>query len=140
VLAIGVAVVGLAALLVPAFRDELALSTGRQPERYVELYFPRSATTGAPVTCVHRRGKVRVRFTVASHLERRQAIAYRVSLNPKKKGQRLRSRTGATSVSPGTTVLMRERLALPRGLGYTLSVSLPAFDQRLRAHCRGRSS
>jgi len=140
VLALGVVVIGLAALLVPAFRDELALSTSRQPQRYVELYFPRSATTGAPVTCVHRGGKVRVKFAVASHLERRQAVAYRVAVNPHKKGQRIRSRTGATPVSPGTTALMRERLALPRGLGYTVSVSLPAFDQRLRAHCRGRSS
>lgn len=140
VLAIGVAVVALAALLVPAVRDELALSTSRQPERYVALYFPRSATTGAPVTCVHRGGKVRVRFAVASHLERRAAVAYRVTVNPYEKGLRLRSRTGATPVSPSTTVLTRERLALPRGRGYTVSVSLPAFDQRLRAHCRGRSS
>ena len=66
-------------------------------------------------------------------------MAYRVSVNPQKKG-----RPGAglarRRCHPGTTFLARERLTLPRGLGYTVSVSLPALDQRLRAHCRGRSS
>lgn len=140
ILTIGVAVVGLAALLVPAVRDELALSTSQQPERYVELYFPRAATTGAPITCVHRGGKVLVRFAVASHLERRQNVSYRVSVNPQEKGQRTRSRTGLARVTPGATLLVRERLSLPRRLEFRVSVSLPAFDQRLRAHCQGPSS
>lgn len=139
VMAIGVALVSLAALLSPAFRDQLALSTSRQAQPYVELFFPRSATTGAPIVCVHRGGKVRVRFALASHLQRRQAVAYRVSVNPQGKDSP-RSRTGAAVVTPGTTFLARERFVLPRGQGYTVSVSLPAFDQRLRAHCVGRSS
>ena len=132
-----VALVVLAALVSPAFRDEVALSTSRQSQSYVELYFARSAAPNGQAVCAGNGKSARVRFVIASHLEERQAVAFRVALDPDAKGKRTHRRVGSVRVTPGAAFEVRKSFARPRR-GYTVSVRLPAFDQELRAHCPGR--
>jgi len=128
----------LATLLVPSFRDQVKLSVSRQSQPYVELYFARSAGPVAQIVCQRRGPAVGVRFTIASYLERAQAVAYRVSVDPVGKGQRALRRAGSARTFPGKPTEVRKVIALPRGTAYTVSVSLPAFGQQLRAHCSGK--
>ena len=132
-----VALITLGALLSPAFRDQVALSTSRQPQAYVELFFPRTTASRAPATCTRRGDSVRVRFVVASHLDQRQDVGYRVRVNPTGKDLRTRRKAGAIRLDPGSSRVVRKRFELPRGTGYTVTVVLPALDQQVRAHCRG---
>jgi hypothetical protein len=133
-----IAVIALAALAVPAFRDQVKLSVSRQPQPYVELYFARSVGPVAQVVCQRRGSAVGVRFVVASHLERSQAVAYRVSVDPASKGRRTLRKAGSAHTFPNKPTEVRKVFALPRGTAYTVSVTLPALDQQLRAHCSGR--
>jgi hypothetical protein len=134
------ALVAVAALVSPAFRDQVALSTTRQPQPYVELFFPRTTPSGAPATCLRRGDSVRVRFVVASHLERTQRLRFRVRLDRAAEGRRTLRRVGSVRATPGTARVVRRAFVLPRGEGYTVTVALPALDQHVRAHCRGRRS
>jgi hypothetical protein len=103
----------------------------------VELYFARSARPNGQAVCAGKGRSARVRFVIASHLEERQAVAYRVVLDPAAKGKRTQRRAASARVTPGAAFEVRKSFARPRG-GYTVSVSLPAFGQQLRAHCPGR--
>ncbi len=103
----------------------------------MELYFARSAGPNGQAVCARKGKAARVRFVIASHLEERQAVAYRVSLDPAAKGKRTLRRAGSARVTPGAAFEVRKSFARPRR-GYTVSVSLPAFGQQLRAHCPGR--
>jgi hypothetical protein len=136
---LGVVLIGIAALLVPAFGDQVELSTSRQSQPYVELYFQRTAGKTAQAVCTTKGTSALVRFVVASHLEKRQAVAYRVSMSPAAKGAKAQRRAGAVRVTPGTAVEVGKSFVLPRK-AYTVSVSLPALGQQLRAHCPGRRS
>ncbi len=137
--ALGVAVVGIAALLIPGFGDEAAVSTSRQPQPYVELYFAHSSAPNGQAVCTVKGAKAYVRFVVDSHLEERQAVAYRVVLTPATKGAKAARKVGSVRVTPATRATVTKTFARPRG-AYTVSVRLPALDQQLRAHCPGRRS
>jgi hypothetical protein len=139
VTALAVALIGVAALLFPTFRDQVELSMSRQSQPYVELYFHRRAGKAAQVVCTTKGSTARVRFVVASHLDKRQAVAYRVSLVPTAKGAKAQRKAGSVRVTPSTAVEVRTSFVRPRQ-GYTVSVRLPALDQQLRAHCPGRPS
>lgn len=137
--ALGVAAVGIAALLIPGLGDQAALSTSRQPQPYVELYFAHSSAPNGQAVCTAKGAKAYVRFVVDSHLEERQAVAYRVVLAPAAKGAKTLREAGSVRVTPGTRAAVTRTFARPRG-AYTVSVRLPALDQQLRAHCPGRRS
>ena len=138
--AAAVALVALVALVVPAFRDQVALSVSRQSQPYVELYFARSTAPNGQAVCTRKGSAVLVRFVIASHLERRQAVAYRVAVDPVGKRSRPMRKAGSLRVTPGTTPEVRASFVVPRRQGYTVSVALPVFDQALRARCPGRTS
>jgi hypothetical protein len=125
------AVVALAALVVPGFRDQIALSASHQTDPYVELYFART-TAGTQLVCTTSGGKVDVRFAVTSHLAHEQDIAYDVSVGGE-------HNTGTVTVNPGETGEVASSLTRPSG-GYDVRVHLPDLDQQLQAHCPRRSS
>ena len=135
---LAVLLLALAALAIPAFRDQVELSTSRQSQPYVELFFARSAAETGQATCLAKGAKAYVRFVVASHLDDRQSVAYRISMVPTTKGAKAARRAGAVRITPGTSAMVTKSFARPRQ-GYTVSVRLPALDQQLRAHCPGRS-
>ena len=137
--AVAVALIGVAAILVPGFRDQLDLSTSRESQPYVELYFARSTAANGQAVCTTRGNKALVRFVVGSHLEKRQGVAYRVALDPNAKRTKTLRQVGSVRVTPGTSVEVAKWFPRPRG-AYTVSVRLPALDQQLRAHCPGRRS
>ena len=134
-----VVLIALAALVSPAFRDQVELSTSRQAQPFVALYFARTAD-GAQVVCSRKGRSVRVLFDVASHLGKQQPLAYRVSVVSAAKGATAQRRAGSVQPPPGATTQVQKTFVLPRNEGYTVSVSLPALDQQLRAHCSGRRS
>jgi hypothetical protein len=131
--------VGLA-LVVPPFRNQIELSLTRQLDPYVELYFARSVPAGGQAVCTRTGATVRVSFVVASHLESRQAVAWNVLLAPAGKARRALSQHGSLHTVPGHATGMRASFSLPKKQGYTVSVTLPAQHQQLRAHCPGRST
>jgi hypothetical protein len=137
--AVALVLIALAALAVPAFRDQVELSTSRKQQPFVELFFARTPA-GAQLVCDRRGSSVRVLFSVASHLEKQQRLGYRVSVLSSGKGAHAVRKAGAVQAIPGTTVQVRKAFVLPRKQGYTVSVRLPALDQELRAHCSGRRS
>ena len=124
--------VGLATLTVPGFRDELALSTTRQPEPFVELYFTR---TVAHPMCSRDGDAAAVRFVVVSHLERSTRMAYRLTVRSADGDAAVRKRT--VGLEPGQARQVSARVPTAAG-DYTVTVLLPTLDQRIRAHC-GRS-
>jgi hypothetical protein len=132
-------VVALAALAVPAVRDQVKLSVSRQPQPYVELYFARQAGPVAQAICIRRGSTVGVRFVIASHLERSQAVAYRVSVAPAGKDARAIRKGGSAHTTPKNPVEIRKTFTVPRRDGYTVTVGLPALGQQVRAHCAGGS-
>jgi hypothetical protein len=133
-------VIALAALVVPAFRDQVKLSISRQDEPYVELYFARRTGPVAQVVCLRRGSTVGVRFVIASHLEKTRRVAYRVTLDPAAKGRRTLHKAGSAGTTPGTPREVRTTFTLPKREPYTLTVTLPARRQQLRAHCAGARS
>ena len=120
------AAVALAALALPAFRDQVVLSTTRQPQPFVELYFARQA----PDAMCGQGKDGEVRFTVASHLEEQRRLAYRVTVDPAGHG-----RNGSVSLQPGASRTLRAPVEAPQGGDYTITVELPGRDQQIRAHC-----
>jgi hypothetical protein len=123
--------VGLAALFLPAVRDQVAVSTTRQDQPYAELFF--TQTRPVDDAMCGRAGKGEVRFTVASHLEKRRTLAYRVVVAPTEGEQR--TTKGTLRIKPGDTRQVRAQLLTPTTQDYTLTVRLPALDQQIRAHC-----
>ncbi len=123
-----VAAFALAALTVPGFRDQVALSASHRTEPYVELAFPRPAV-GAPVVCTTSTGTPRVEFLLTSHLEGTEELAYRVSVG------RVKER-GTVTVEPGETAQVTRFLGRSER-PYVVTVRLPSTDQVLRAHCPG---
>jgi hypothetical protein len=121
------ALVALAALTLPGFREQLVLSTSHRPQPYVELYFARTPA-GTQAVCTSRGGSVRVRFAVTSHLGEERRLDYDVTVGG-------RSKAGSTRVPPGRTAEVTRSFARPPGRGYVVSVRLPDVDQQLRAHC-----
>ncbi len=131
------AAVALAALLLPAFRDQVALSTSRQPQPYAELYFTQTGRTDA--MCASS-----VRFTVTSHFERTRRLAYRVTVSPgaDKKGtdKKGADKQGTVRLEPGRTRQVHVPVGIPAHQDSTVTVRLPALDQLIRAHCSGTRS
>ncbi|MEP9362047.1 hypothetical protein ABLE68_03705 [Nocardioides sp. CN2-186] len=127
VTALAVALVALAALVVPGFRDQVALSASHQPEPYVELYFARAAD-GTQLVCTSHQGSADVRFAIASHLDDARRIAYVVTVDGA-------TRKGTRSVEPGRTAVVHK--TLDRQGAYDVSVLLPASGDELSAHCAG---
>jgi hypothetical protein len=125
------AAVALAALVLPGFRDQIALSASHETDPYVELYFARTPA-GTQLVCTTLAGQADVRFAVTSHLAQEQDLAYDVSVGDE-------HQTGSVTTKPGETVDIAETLAHPSG-PYDVQVHLPDLDQRLQAHCAGRSS
>jgi hypothetical protein len=141
VVGLAVLLVGVVALVVPSVRHQAELSLSRQPEPYVELYFARTGSQAAPqAVCTRSGDKVRVHFVIGSHLEKEQPVAYRVTVDPASKGARTLRKAGSATTVPDVSTTVDSSFALARSQGYTVSVSLPAFDQQLRAHCSGRRS
>lgn len=134
VIGLALVLVALAALVVPAFRDQVQLSTSRQPEPYVELYFARSAVPDGQAVCTAQAGTAVVRFVIGSHLAEEQPVAYRVAVDPIASGVKTSRANRSVRVAPGASVTLTKSFPLPRK-GYTVSVSLPALGQQLRAHC-----
>ena len=130
VTALALALVALAALAVPGFRDQLRLSASHQPEPYVELYFARAAD-GTQLVCTSSKGSADVRFAIASHLDDTQDVAYVVTVDGT-------TRKGTTSVEPGKTAVVHK--ALDHQGAYDVSVLLPASGDELSAHCAGGHS
>ena len=131
---LGVLVLVLAVLLVPGVRQQVTLSTSHRPEPYVELYFAHPAA-GHHMACLRRGSTVRVGFVIASHLERRQTVAYRATVKRARHASRVLHKAGTTRVAPGDARTMRPGFALPPGHAYTVTVRLPALHQQLRARC-----
>ncbi|GGO71851.1 hypothetical protein [Nocardioides deserti] len=127
-----VAVVGMVAVtaVVLTLPDrEVELSTGRAPQPFVEL-----ALTSAPrATCGD--GSVRVRFRMTSHLEEREALRYRVAVDPSGPRAETVRRRGKVRLAPGESTAVRVRLAnVPDG-PHDVTVRLRHRPERLRVHC-----
>jgi hypothetical protein len=139
VTAVAVVLVGLTALLLPAFRNQVELSTSRRSQPYVELYFARTARPAGQAVCLTRGNRALVRFVVASHLPQRRVVTYRIAVDPAARSARAHRKSGSVRVAPGAAAEMGRAFIRPRG-AYTVAVSLPALGQQLRAHCPGRRS
>jgi hypothetical protein len=136
--ALGLAILGLAVLVVPGFRDQVELSVSRQPQPFVELYFAQPAPHLPQVVCARHGDSARVRFALTSHLQRAQAVDYRVAVAPSLRGARTQREQGTVRVVPGESRDVTTSFTLRRGTGYTVSVRLPGLDQQLQARCPGR--
>ncbi len=124
-----------AGTLLPGFRHQLALSFTRQPVSYVELFFARPTAASPQAACVRKGASVQVRFLVESHLEKRQALGYRVVVDPVARSLPTRRQAASVEVSPGEVVSVTRTFAVPRREAYVVSVRLPALDQELRGRC-----
>ena len=92
------ALVALAALAFPAFREQLVLSTSHRAQPYVELYFARTPA-GTQMVCSSHGGSVRVRFAVTSHLGQERRLDYDVAVRGTSASAH--RQTGSARVSPG---------------------------------------
>lgn len=126
--ALALAAVALAALVVPGFRHQLALSASHETSPYVELSFTH-AGQGSGALCKTKGRKVRVDFTVASHLESSQDVEYDVSTGED-------DTAGTVPLEPGESGDVTVWLAHP-GAEYDVVVRLAGTDQLLTAHCGG---
>lgn len=137
---LALALVAIAAGVVPGFADQLEQSLTRQPASYVELYFDQPMAATTQTACLRRGPSVRVRFVVESHLPANRRVAYRVRVQPLGQDHRPLRQTGKFTVSPGEAVAVRRTFRLPAGQAYVVQVHLPALDQHLRIRCgAGRS-
>jgi hypothetical protein len=112
----------LAALAFPAFRHQVAMSTTRQPQPFVELYFSKSHPADH-VACGRE-----VRFTVVSHLQERRRLRYDVHAGPAE-------RNGTVLLRPGQSRQVRVPVDAPAA--HLVGVRLPALGQHLLLHCDG---
>ena len=137
---LALALVAIAAAVVPGFAAQLEESLTRQHASYVELYFDQPMAATTQTACQRRGPSVRVRFVVESHLRANQRIAYRVRLQPLGKDDPGLRQAGKLTVSPGEAAVVRRTFRLPTGRPYVVRVHLPALDQHLRIRCgAGRS-
>jgi hypothetical protein len=126
------AVAVLAALAVVALLgqdDQIALSTKRQPQEYVELVLSRGHAT----VCGPRAAQVD--FAVTSHLVGTQDLRWQVAVDPAGAAP-ARTKQGSVSVPPEVTRGVRLRMKAPRK-AYDLTVTLPGRPELLRVHCEG---
>jgi hypothetical protein len=130
-----VALVVLAFFLVPGFRHQVALSTSRQPDPFVELSFT-DTRNGNQMLCTGSSAAATVHFSVTSHLENRQWLAFQVEVAPAGRPADAVRRTVRDLVSPGDTRAFTQRLPRPAG-AYDVTVRLPELGQRLHARCGG---
>ncbi|WP_133058958.1 MULTISPECIES: hypothetical protein [unclassified Nocardioides] len=121
----------LAALVVPGFRHQLALSASHRTDAYVELYFARTPA-GTQQVCTTSGGRADVRFAVTSHLAGEEDLAYDVTVGDEE-------RSGTVTVRPGASSVVLESLPRPSG-PYDVRVQLFGSDQQLQAHCPGARS
>lgn len=129
--ALALAVVALAALALPGFRHQIALSASHRTDPYVELFFARPGS-GVPVVCSSSDGTARVTFAVTSHLGDAERLDYDVTVD----GVRA---DGSVTVEPGRTAQVTRFLGSAES-PYDVSVRLPATDEQLHAHCPGTGS
>ena len=122
------ALVALAALALPGFRHQLALSASHRTDPYVELAFPRPAV-GAPIVCATSTGTPRVEFLLTSHLDHAEELDYQVAVGKTRQ-------QGTLSVEPGETTQVTRFLGRSTR-PYVVTVRLPSTGQELRAHCPG---
>ncbi|MCW2773817.1 MAG: hypothetical protein JWN91_2143 [Nocardioides sp.] len=121
----------LAALVVPGFRHQLALSASHRTDPYVELYFARTPA-GTQLVCTTSGRRADVRFAVTSHLADEQDLAYGVTVGDEEK-------SGTVTARPGASSVVIESLPRPSG-PYDVRVHLPGVDQERQAHCPGARS
>ncbi|WP_148572993.1 hypothetical protein [Nocardioides caldifontis] len=108
--------------------DELALSTSREPQPFVELLL-----TGAPQQVCR---KETVGFQLTSHLEEAGRVRWSVSVRPTNAEKPTDRDQGSVRLSPGGTRSESVRLAAP-GRAYDVVVRLPDRPELLRIHCQG---
>jgi hypothetical protein len=121
--------------LVPGARREAALSLGRQPARYLEVYLPASAQ---PPRCRSGRPTFDVPFVMVSHLARPTRVSYAVVVSA---GHgRLRTARGQALLSPGHPVQVVQTMRRPRGSEFGVAVRLPGRAEGLRLRCLGPAS
>jgi hypothetical protein len=128
-----IVLVAAAVVAVPGFRHQLALSTSRQPQHYIELYFANTHAGGQQV-CRATRSSVLVRFAVVSHLEHGRRLSYRVTVAPLGKRGPVRRVAGHGVLKPGTTAVVARRLPRP-GRGYAVTVRVRQLHRHLYARC-----
>lgn len=131
------ALAALAALLVPGFRDQVSLSTTRQPQPFVEMYLPQSRPAHDAV-CGNDRSEAR--FVVTSHLVERQSLRYRVEWRLPDRVEPVEVRTGRVRLDPEQTRQVRASVPDAPAEPHTVVVRLPRHDQLLRVHCPGDRS
>jgi len=127
------ALLAVAALVSPGFRDQVVLSTSRQPQPFVELFFTQTAQyADAGSRCVRDGDSLGVAFTVASHLEAPDSLAFQVSVDPARDEGIQR---GVVDLDPGESRDVRTWVTAPDDRAQTVTVRLPDLDQELRARC-----
>ena len=131
VCALALVVVALAALVAPGFRHQLALSASHRTDPYLELSFT-DAAKGSAALCATDGRKVRVDFTIDSHLEDSQDVEYAVSTGKD-------DTVDSLPLAPGESGDISVLLAHPAG-EYDVVVRLTGTDQLLTAHCGGATS
>ena len=129
------ALVTLAFFLVPGFRHQVALSTSRQPDPFVELSFTDTRNDNQ-MLCTGSATTATVHFSVASHLENRQWLAFQVGVAPAGRPEESVRRSVRDLVSPGEVRTFTEQVPRPAG-AYDVIVRLPELGQRLHARCGG---
>jgi len=129
VTALAVAATVLLALVLPGFREQVALSASHRPQEYVALSFGR-APDGTVVTCTGSRSAVKVRFAVESHLAEGRELDYEIGVGDTR-------RTGTVRVEPGETVEVTRAVRRPAADRFEVTVRLPDVDQQVLAHCEG---
>jgi hypothetical protein len=129
------AVVALAAALLPGVRHQLVLSTTRQPDSYVTLYFPQQMVQSTQTACRRQGSSVRVRFAVESHLSSGQDVSYQIRVDPAGPLP-ARRQAGTTSLAPGQKVVVTRAFRVRARTPYDVHVRLPERDQQLRLHCQ----
>jgi hypothetical protein len=129
------AVLAVLALVLPAFRHQVALSTSRESQPFVELFLPQSASEHADV-CGARNAAVT--FIVRSHLDTARKLAYRVESLVD--GKATATKRGTVRLDPGHARRLHVELPAPATGNHTVTVALPALHQLLRVHCSGAAS
>jgi hypothetical protein len=126
-------VAGTAVLALADSSDEIALSTARQPEEYVELVLTRSPDK----LCGSK--ALRVTFAMTSHLATTQRLGWQVRLDPAGKKPAKVAGKGEVLAPPDVTRGVTLRASAPSKT-YDLTVTIPGRPERLRVHCNGASS
>lgn len=128
------ALLAVAALVSPGFRDQVALSVTRQPQPFVELWFTQTAQYAeAGTRCLRDGDSLGVAFTVASHLEEPETLEFQVAVDGAADGAG--TQRGSLDLDPGEARDVRVWVTAPDDRAQTVTVRLPALDQELRARC-----